>query len=366
MAINFLSFPTTALLETPFGQPIAIGRPPLQDRGPQVVKVEIPWAQYGANSTNQQVGVSGNLFQQGQQTSPLDFIRSVFIDNTFVSVPVYVQFPDSLQTLLCPPFGQVMHPCYTYQQQFTIYGDGFQDGDVSRTVLYFSNIDRQGYYVPAAEGGSPVTPIIFSRTQNVSVNTSGNYNFNGVSFGPEDTDRVIVLALASARSSGGSIVTNAVTIGGIAATRHAFAVGGGGISQITEIWSAVVPTGVSGNIVCTTTGSGTLYPRGSVYAIRNLQSPTPLAATQNSAGSTSTLGVSLTAQSNGVIIAAAETLNSSSVVLNWQGVQLNYVASQFTSGTVTFYGSSASALTSTNGNANVSVFGGSIAAVSFA
>lgn len=369
MSINFSSFDQQSYIGQPISQPISLGANLLKPTPPQLVRLSIPWASYGASSLNQQIGVSANLFAQGQTTSPLDFIRSVFIDNTFVSVPVYVQFPDTLATYLCPAYGQAMHPVFTYQQQFTIFGDGFQDGDVSQTNLFFTNIDRHGYFVPATTGGNsgaPTTPVILTRTYNLNTSSGGNVSIPSIPLGDADDDRVIAVSIATTRNPGSATNTiNAVTINGVAASLRSKASTGTDPVRNTsaEIWSAAVPTGTSGPLLITTTGGGgTLYLTLSVYSMRNLSNPAPLDAQNRVSPSSGTMIAGTNCGANGILLACGEGLSSN---FGWQNVQQNLVSSQVTVGTATYYGSTASLLTAQDGNVNVQMTGRALATASW-
>lgn len=351
MAPNLAAFKNTNYIGTPYGQSIAIGVKPLaNNQTPKTVRIDIPWYTYGASTANQQISVSGNLFQQNQQVSPLDFIRSVFIDNLYVNVPVYVQFPDTLHTIVCPPNSQAMHPVFTYQQQFTIFGDGFEDGDVSTTSLFFSNIDRQGYYVPGSIGGeTPGTAVLLNYAGSyVNAGASG-WTWPGITFGAEDTDRVIIVAFDRACESSYSNIST-VTIGGVGATlavRRSFG------SYGSEIWYALVPTGTSGSIVVgVPVGTATTF--GGVSVTRNLQSPNPIAtggvnSPTASAGSPQTISIS--AQNNGVVIGAATKQFNQN--FGWIGLGQNGVANIPAGSNTSGVGAAASALITANSNLSI-------------
>lgn len=81
------------------------------------------------------------------------------------------------------------------------------------------------------------------------ISGSGTYTVS-MSFGAEAADRRIIVVIPSQDNTSHSI--SSVTIGGVAAVRHCQATGGTQIS----IWSALVPTGTTGNVVMVYSSSG--------------------------------------------------------------------------------------------------------------
>lgn len=372
MALNFQSFPQANFVGSPYGQPITTGTKPILPTGPQVLKIAINWTEYGASAAVQQLGVFVNLQAQGQTTAAaLDAVRSVYIDNTYVGVPVYVQFPDTLFTIVCPAYSVVMSPVFTNVQQFTIFGDGFQDGVAPLTNLFFSNVDRPGFYVPASLTGIPTAPVILRYLSTVSQNISGNLNIASVDIGEEDTDRLIV-CVAQYITNNFSPNTRAITnivMGGAVTTKgveqSAFVAGslGSVTTQPTQIWYAPVPTGTTMAVAVTTSGAGTIPISLSFYSIRNLQSLTPLASGVNSISSPSSLAVSLQTAKNGVVIVGAGNMNGSKTFVN---ATKDSVTAQ-TSGSNTATRGSGSVLTNTDGSYSITgVTCSGICALSFA
>lgn len=376
MAPNLSNFLNNNYVGTPYGQPIAIGvKPILASQKSSVVRIDIPWYTYGASSAQQQISVSGNLFQQNQQVSSLDYIRSVFIDNSYVDVPVYVQFPDTLHTIICPPQSQAMHPAFTYQQQFTVFGDGFKDGDTSTTSLFFSNIDRQGYYVPASIGGSANTIIVEKtdfKTGNLTTGTT-----IPVSIGDPDTDRTIVVTVSSISRVNGLTGSNYIT--GInmgtgnkkeASAPSGFSYGsmGGFYSGETAIYSCPVPTGTTVNLVVAVNNS--LYACTyalTVYSVRNISNPAAIAvatATFGTGQGNGALTSNIAAQNNGAVIVAA----SGAANANRAFVGVSQIDAQFLSNASgdSMYYNSAMGLIFNDGQYTVSSSGRSMVSASFA
>lgn len=94
-------------------------------------------------------------------------------------------------------------------------------------------------------------PIDVAFTDRASrIGGSGIYTASGLSFGAEAADRRIIAIVPS--KDDGAHSCSAVTIGGVAATKHCEITGGTQIS----IWSAAVPTGTTGDVVMTFAGTG--------------------------------------------------------------------------------------------------------------
>lgn len=376
MAADLSNFKNSIYVGTPYGQPIAIGvKPILPNQSPQTVRIDIPWYTYGASSANQQISVSGNLFAQQQQVSPLDFIRSVFIDNSYVDVPVYVQFPDTLHTIICPPNSQAMHPVLTYQQQFTVFGDGFKDGNTSTTSLFFSNIDRQGYYVPASIGGAANTIIVEKtdfKTGNLTTGTT-----IPVIIGDADTDRTIVVAVSSISRVNGLTGSNFITNINMgtgnkkeASAPSGFSYGsvGGFFSGETAIYSCPIPTGTTANLVIAVNNS--LYTCTyalTVFSVRNISNPAAIAVANSTFGTgqgNGSMTQNIAAQNNGVVIVAA----SGAANANRAFVGVSQIDAQFLSNASGdgMYFNSAMGLIFNDGQYTVSSSGRSMVSASFA
>jgi len=281
MSQNFTAYPTLPYIGAPFGQPTNLHAPiNAMDKQSKVVRLDIPWTAYGASPVNQNLGVSVNL-QAGQSgvTATLDAIRSVYIDNSFSPVPVFIQFPDTLYTVICPAFAVVMSPVFTFVQQFSIYAQGFETGQAPTTSIFCSNTLHDGFYVPTTQSGAaPVLPVTYALTDRYISGYTGNFTIPSINIGPADADRWIALMLSQAWQN--SIVNiSAVTIGGIAATQLAKQTANlGGLnsnSGSSEIWMAKVPTGTTASVVfvLTNVNNVPIRPLMDFYAIQNLSNP---------------------------------------------------------------------------------------------
>lgn len=113
------------------------------DIGAKAVPIVIDWSRYGVGTLMPRLGVDINLTAQ-QTERPLDYIRSVYIDNSFSDFPVFVQFPDTKFTVICPPQAVGLFPVVTNLWAATIYGEGFFNGVLPVTSLQFMNVEVDG------------------------------------------------------------------------------------------------------------------------------------------------------------------------------------------------------------------------------
>lgn len=108
---------------------------------PSVCPVNIIWNNYwqllGQPSS---VGVAVNLQAASVQASILDRIASVKIDNTNSPNSVFVQFPDTNDVIVCPPFALVTMPVLTNLLNANIYIEGLTAGNIPTTNIFFYNV----------------------------------------------------------------------------------------------------------------------------------------------------------------------------------------------------------------------------------
>lgn len=166
---------------------------------------------------------------------------------------------------------------------------------------------------------------------------SSPWTISGVNFGTPRSDRVIILGVGTATDT-----VTSVTIGGVSASLAAGSrLSGASPFPLTMgIYSAAVPSGTSGNIVMTASGSSPTFgnPAFSVYAAYGLLSATSVDG-DASLGSGGTNSGSVNVPVNGFAIACAlETLNSNVPSFTWSGVarddQIHYANSNYTCGSM--------------------------------
>lgn len=317
MSQNFGAFAVAPYIGQPYGQAIKSCTPIDKAYGPRVVRLDIDWLVYGASTANQQIGVNFNLQSQQNPQTGLDAIRSVYIDNTFSPVPVYVQFQDSLQAIVCPAYGTVIAPCFTNLQQGTVFAEGFLTGQVPQTRFHFLNIEKEMAYIPTDPGGAFSNPVVLLYDGTEVASQAGSFNFPSVPIGDADTDRIVVGVLNVSGQSPAANFLNTVgsTFGGVAVTQVAVADSGAfGLSpfqyQRTHIWQAAVPTGTTMAVVISKSGGSTMNMRASFYSLRNLTSPTPIASQVNQGTTQIARTVGIATVANGIVIGGGNGLIS--------------------------------------------------------
>lgn len=360
MSQSFSSFNVSPYIGAPFGQPIMLCQGQMgNNNSPKTVRIDIPWSVYGASSLNQEVGVSVNLQTQASVALALDAVRSIFIDNTFSPVPIFVQFPDTLFTVVCPPYAVVMSPVFSMLQQFNVYAMGFALGQAPTTSVFLSNVDRQGFYVPTEIGGeTPTNPISLALVDNYTTNYTGNFTIPSIDFGPVDIDRNIVLAISNYWENS-AVNISAITIGGIVASQQvsANAVPGGLLTRSvnSQIWIAKVPTGTSGSVTFVLTNSNNvpIQTLMSFYSVIGLTDPPYEQSKQGSNNTPTTITAATDTKKNGCIIACA---SGSGANLAWNNLAQD---AERTITTVPYHLATASYLTTSDslrtigvGNAN--------------
>lgn len=264
-----LNFPTQNYIGTPLGNPTGLCLPPV-DGVPKYTALYIDWAQYSVGDARQNGGVTCDI-NQGV-TTPLDKIRSVYIDNTFSDVAIYVSFPDSKYTVVAPPGAIVCAPVVTNQFTVNVFGTGFTDDNLPNTNVFFLNVTLPGFVIPTAFDEE----TIFENTYNNAtglVNSSTNL-WPNVPLGPEAADRKIVVAI-NWDYFGGSVSQlplTVVTVGTTILEMDASQTGG---DMQSVIFSGIVPAGNTAPILVSIQNAARYFTI-SVHAIRNWVSEEPI------------------------------------------------------------------------------------------
>lgn len=118
---------------------------------------------------------------------------------------------------------------------------------------------QAGEYTAPGEsyGYSYTTTRTWSTTETTHDETS-------ISFGAADSNRRIVIAIGGYFGSG---TVSSVTIGGVSASSMSTEANADGANEFYSIWGASVPTGTSGTISVTRSGSGDFQCTFSVYRL---------------------------------------------------------------------------------------------------
>jgi hypothetical protein len=117
------------------------------------VPLYFQWAAYGAGDDQQSVSVPINLAtgvqSSGSGVKPLDYIRSVYIDNTGNPTPVFVQFADTNFTISAAPYSTGWYPVFTNAQQFLVVATGLTTANVGSVRVYVTNVRTAPYTDPS-------------------------------------------------------------------------------------------------------------------------------------------------------------------------------------------------------------------------
>jgi len=149
-------------------------------------------------------------------------------------------------------------------------------------MTFQSPIFRSGVF-----GGRPGLPIVTYIGTASATNDSTSYSFPSQSIGDEAADRLVIVAVNAHGTANNDCTIASVTILGSAATLHVAPSGTG--ARASGIASRLVPTGTSGTIAVTTTGTAgairifILTMTGYMSAIPDV---TPVGSKDNASGST--------------------------------------------------------------------------------
>lgn len=158
---------------------------PMQ-KAPFTVPVKINWADYGAVNVASKVSVGINLYQSAAANGGflLDKIRSIYIDNTFSTVTVYVTFVDTQHTVYALPNTAGWYPVLTNGGNVIVFAEFFTDNAIPITTIQFTNIDRQGFTIPT----TPSNDFDTTRSVAISPDVDGKYVWNLDTDGPLTLD----------------------------------------------------------------------------------------------------------------------------------------------------------------------------------
>lgn len=160
---------------------------------PRSLVAFLDWAaDYGAGTAKPNVNVLVNV-QAGGAQAPIDFIRSVKIDNTGNAAPVYVEFLDTTDTIVAPPNTIVWEPVVTNSKVANVIMLG-ASGVVGKTRVYFCN-----FFVPPYANPEVAQALALWRASQVITNGSNIFNTN---FGvPSLGDNSILISKACVNGS---------------------------------------------------------------------------------------------------------------------------------------------------------------------
>lgn len=167
--------------------------------------------------------------------------------------------------------------------------------------------------------GGPVAIVFANSYPDTTDQTT--YTFSSAAIGTASADRIVIVVIGSRANSARSI--SSVTIAGIAATVIATANNTGGGADIVAIYAAAVPSGTTGNVVITF--SGTMLRCGiGTYAMTGASSVTPYdTATAVPSGSSASINT-IDSPANGAILGASLAGSSGTASVTWTGLTENF------------------------------------------
>lgn len=255
--------------------PIGLCAPIDRNMGPNSVRLTVDFSKYAINFNNPQVLINVNLLGDAVQT-PLDKIRSVYIDNTDGYTTVYVYFPDTQFAVVCPPHSVTMQPVMTNGQQAQIYSAGFFFSLLPIVTVHFSNAVVSAYSIE--QPLATVNAMFIGAVTGATVpGSSFTATFPNAALFPVTQTRIVAVAIAT-QCNVLSVVDNifGVIIGGVAATAGPIAslIDTGGNVFTLGIFYAVVPTGSPTTVTYNTTQT-CIAGAASMWALYNARNPVP-------------------------------------------------------------------------------------------
>lgn len=137
MSRDFTAVPAHAYIGAPYSIPIQIA-----GKSGLCVPLQFNWLAYGASSLNQNICANVALTSSGGsvRATLLDQIRSIYIDNLGSAIPIYVQFLDTLFTVVAAPFTAGWYPVFTNSYFLRVVGLGFNNGSIPQSAIFVTNL----------------------------------------------------------------------------------------------------------------------------------------------------------------------------------------------------------------------------------
>lgn len=161
---SFLGFGQKTYIGVPSAQAIKLG-----GIASQIVPLNFQWLAYGASTSVPNINVLVDL--NGKVCSPLDQIRSIYIDNLGSDCPIYVYFPDSQTTIVAKPNSEGWYPAFTNARVFQVVGEGFLTGSIPQTLVVASNL-----YIPPSVNNEIDNAVTLYRASPLITRGNSIYN----------------------------------------------------------------------------------------------------------------------------------------------------------------------------------------------
>lgn len=272
-----------------------------------------------------------DLSANASPAASIDAIRSVYIDNSFSFVPIYLRFASTEFMIICPANSVGMFPVFAGVgvKKCIAYAQDFDDTDIPVTTIHFSNVEVAGWVTGTGEFFPPVPPIpvvsIFNTdSEELAAAATTVYNFAAQQVGTADAARTVYAGILQ-RANVGTADVASVTIGGVAATLIQKQSSGG--NTCLAIYAAPLAAGTTATIIVNTTAT---FQNVHLFTYAAYNLTTPLAANNNQHSVSPNPSVTLTTINNGCAIALAMT-NSGSAFTGI-GNNINFAFGGFAAG----------------------------------
>lgn len=211
MSVSLSAIVTFPYQGTPYSVPVSIC-----GRASRVVPINIDWNTYwqlAGNTGSVAVALNLDAGRVPASGGVLDAIKAVKIDNTNSTVPIYVWFPDTFDTVTCPPQTVATLPVLTGTRQAVIATQGLTAGSIPQTKLFFVDTDLLPLVDPALQISFPQhlgSPLIQRNQNNILTPGYGPPALGDQTFNlyadPSTTDNFT--CFATPRANGFIYVTN--------------------------------------------------------------------------------------------------------------------------------------------------------------
>jgi hypothetical protein len=239
---------------------------------PYVVPLIIKWSDYGASSA-QAITVDVDLLSLGA-AQQIDFIRSIYIDNTFSPTTVYAYFPDTGFTIVAPPYSVVLSPVWTNGKKVKLYATDFTDQDIPVTTYEFSNIHVNAL---ASVVSNPVSAKKILKPNSLGFNyggdqttTSASYTFLNQILEAPAPSRIVFAAVFYLCTASTGVAS--LTVAGLPASLIGSINNNAGTFGVS-LWAIALPTGLTSTIIATMsaiTATRIRIKTASVYNLKNI------------------------------------------------------------------------------------------------
>ena len=291
------------LQTNPIAQPLYLKSPHPANSKPTRISVTIDWSDYGAPATSA-IGINVNLQLGNNQAQAIDSIRSVYIDNTFSDVPVYVFFPDSGFVAVAAPNSVTVQPVITSVQTALVYAEGFTDVAPTTTVI-FTNAELNPYFIDTNFLLPPILTYVGDNTAAIFDAVNLTVTFNNTILGAPSQQRNNIFICNYFTSVGGGKVTGVSFNGGpVLAPLISLGTGNSGLAMIT-LENGDLPTMASVKWIFSANLSGAAVQNN--YSLTRYQNAAPVNTAFKADNANTAESISMAVPRTAVSVFASQT-----------------------------------------------------------